>query len=218
MKNLSLLIVGLLVGVLAVSGFTIFKIQKSEPEKVAAKIQPAYEFSIEAAPTESIKGTIMKRQGEILWESRIATEPAALTENVLIKQGERLVTGDNGTVTVDFPKVGLISLNEDADLSFIQALPVDFVVQQKKGLVKYEIQGDVPLSIRIRSGLVTKASGTIEITVTEDDSLIYISPVEGTATIGFNDLDFVSQVFTLREGETYEYNSDERTAINTKNK
>ncbi len=218
MKDLRMLIIGFLVGVAAVSGFTIFKTQEQPPETVVKERRPTSSFSIEPAPSESIKGTITDRRGELLWESRVATEPAALSDNVLIQQGERLVTKDNSSVRIDFPRLGSISLNENADLSFIQTLPVNFVVNQTKGFVEYKIAGDVPLSIRIRSAILTKDNGNIEVTVTEGDSLIRISPLTGTATIGFNDLEYVSRVFELREGETYEYDSDQRTAINIKNK
>lgn len=218
MKDLRILIIGFLVGVAAVSGFTILKTQEQPPETVVKERRPTSSFSIEPAPSESIKGTISDRRGELLWESRMATEPATLSDNVLIQQGERLVTKDSGSVQIDFPRLGSISLNENTDLSFIQTLPVNFVVNQTKGFVEYEIVGDVPLSIRIRSAILTKDNGNIEVTVTEGDSLIRISPLTGTATIGFNDLEYVSRVFELREGETYEYDSDQRTAINIKNK
>ncbi len=218
MKDLRILIIGFLVGVAAVSGFTVFKTQEQSPAKVVEETSPTSTFSIEPAPSASIKGTITDRQGELLWESRVATEPAKLLDNVLIQQGERLVTGVDGSVAIDFPRVGSISLGEDSDLSFIQTLPVNFVVKQTKGIVKYEIEGDVPLSIRIRSAILIKDNGIVEVTVTEGDSLISIALLEGTATIGFNDLEYVSRVFNLREGETYEYDSDQRTAINIKNK
>ena len=84
--------------------------------------------------------------------------------------------------------------------------------------MKYIITGTTPLSIRVRNALVTKTDGEIEITIQEGDPIVLISTTQGTAQIGFNDLDFVSQVFTLREKQTYEYNSDERTAVNSMNK
>lgn len=76
------------------------------------------------------------------------------------------------------------------------------------------MSGEIPLSIRMRTALVTKESGTIEISITEDDPIILISTLNGTAKIGFNDTEGISQVFDLREGQIYEYNSDERTAMN----
>ena len=220
MKDVGLFIISFLIGTVMVVGYSIFNKQnfQQKPTIQNTKQKQTPTFSIESPPSESLKGLIASRSGTLFWESRIATAPSQLNDNVKIQQGERLITKDKSSATVNFDHVGSIVFLENADLSFIQTLPIDFVVEQKKGTIKYEVSGSTPLSIRIRNALITKTSGTIQITVTDDDSIISISTVQGTAQIGFNDLDYVSQVFTLREEQVYEYNSDERTAINTKNK
>lgn len=218
MKNIRLLIIGFLIGIGSVFGYSILKKQNFQQKPITQKQAPTSTFSIKSAPSESLKGLIASRSGTLLLELRIATEPSKLKDNVQIQQGERLITGDKSSATVDFDRVCSIVFSENADLSFIQTLPIDFVVEQKKGTIKYMVNGNTPLSIRIRNALITKISGIIQITVTDEDPIISISTIQETAKIGFNDLDFVSQVFVLREGQIYEYNSDERTAINTKNK
>lgn len=211
MKNIGLFIISLLIGI----GMVFVGFQQKPIIQKQKKIST---FSIETPPSKSLKGSIISRSGTLFWESRIATAPSELKNNVQIQQGERLITKDKSSITVNFDHVCSIVFSENADLSFIQTLPVDFVVEQKKGTIKYVVNGNTPLSIRIRNALITKISGTIQITVTDDDPIISISVIQGTARIGFNDLDYVSQVFTLQEGQVYEYNNDERTAINTKNK
>jgi len=218
MKGLRLFIIGFLVGIVTIFGYSIFKTQNLQPKPVINKQTPTSTFSIESPPSESLKGSITSRSGTLLWESRIATTPGKLKDTVQIQQGERLITEDKSSVTVNFDDVCSIVFSENADLSFIQTLPIDLVVEQKKGKIEYTVNGKTPLSIRIRNALITKKSGIIEIIVTDNDPMITISTVQSTVQIGFNDLDYVSQVFTLQEGQVYEYNSEERTAINTKNK
>jgi len=219
MKGAGLFIICFLVGIGIVFGYSKFKTNNNLQQKIVVNKQtPTLTFSIEKPPSESLKGSITSRTGILFWESRIATEPGELKNDVQIEQGEELITKDKSSAIMNFDHVGTFTLSENSDLSFIQTLPIDFVVEQKTGTIKYEVNGETPLSIRIKNALITKTSGIIQITITDEDPIITISTIQGTAQIGFNDLDYVSQVFTLREGQIYEYNNDERTAINTKNK
>ncbi|OGK41874.1 hypothetical protein A3A74_02575 [Candidatus Roizmanbacteria bacterium RIFCSPLOWO2_01_FULL_35_13] len=215
MKDLVLFFISLLIGIGAVFGYSIFKTQNISQKLDKEKKTPKSRFSIESPPSETLKGLIATRSGTLLWESRIATAPAKLENTVPIQQGERLLTETKSQATVNFDRVGSFELAENSDLSFIQTLPVNLVVEQKKGKIKYTVNGKTPLSIKIRSALIAKKSGIIEIALEDDDPIILLSTLQGTARIGFNDLDYHSQVFTLREGQIYEFNSDERTAINT---
>jgi hypothetical protein len=218
MKDIRLFVISFLIGIGLVFGYSVFKTQNFQQKPIIQKQKQTATFSIETPPSESLKGSIASRSGTLFWESRIATAPSELKDNVQIQQGERLITKDKSNLIVNFDHVCSIVFSENADLSFIQTLPIDFVVEQKKGTIKYVANGNAPLSIRIKNALITKISGMIQITVTDEDPIISISTVQGTAKIGFNDLDYNSQVFTLQEGQVYEYNNDERTAINTKNK
>jgi len=217
MQTIGIYIVSFIVGIFI--GNTVLKKPNVLPKVTNTQQQTSSSsFSIEPPPSESLKGTISSRSGTIQWESRIATEPSELTADVPIQQGEELITNKKSGATLQFTSVGSITLSENTDVSFIQTLPIDFVVKQNNGVVNYEINGSTPLSIRIRNALITKTSGTIKIAIKSDESIITISTIKGTAQIGFNDLENVSQVFTLREGQVYEYDSDNHTAINAKNK
>lgn len=218
MKNITLFIICFLIGVGIMYGYSQTKTKTIPQIPVIEKQTPIPTFSIESPPSESLKGSIASRSGELLWESRVATQPSELKDTIQIQQGERLITKGKSSVTLHFDHVGSLVFSENADVSFIQTLPIDFVVQQNKGTVQYTINGNTPVSIRIRNALITKLSGVIQIAMKDEESIISISTIQGTAQIGFNNLDYVSQVFTLREGQVYEYNSDERTAINTKSK
>lgn len=203
--------IGLFLIFFCIGAAIIFFLPK--PEK-KIPVQTVDTFSVIAPPSESLQGIITDRSGVLLYEPRgVASEAAELAIET-VKQGERLVTKEKSSATVDFNKKVSVALSENSDISFVQTLPVNMVVQQQKGSAVYETTGEIPLSIRLRSALLTKADGIVKITMKDGDSIILIETTKGTAQIGFNDPDFISRVFTLREGQAYEYNSDERTAIN----
>lgn len=212
MKNFLIVIVGVALGL----GLTALYLEYRSTEKPAKKTvsQPTSSFSIVTPPSESLGGKILSRSGKLSWESRTATAPAELSGTTKLSQGERIITDTGSNAVLEFDRFGKIILSGESDLAFPQTLPSDFVVNQRRGKIKYEMSGEIPLSIRMRTALVTKESGTIEISIAGDDPIILISTFNGTAKIGFNDTEGVSQVFDLREGQIYEYNSDERTAMN----
>jgi len=216
MRNIGLFIIGLSIGAGSIFGY--IRLTTRSPQKPLKTVKQVSTFSTDAAPSQSLKGTIASRSGTLFWESRIATEPAQLNDTVQIQQGERLITKDKSDASIHFDKVGTMILSENADVSFVQTLPIDCVIEQKKGTVTYKTEEGIPLSVRIRSAIITNISGTVQITVADGDPIILISTIKGTTQIGFNDLDYISHVFTLREGQIYEYNSDERTTINSVNK
>lgn len=221
MKDIGLWIISFILGAGLVFGYSHLNKPKTIPvpsTSVKTTIIPVPSFSIETPPSESLQGSISARLGRLFWESRTATEPAELTTDEKMKQGERLVTKSKSKATIQFETLTTITLSENSDISFVQTLPTDFVVEQKNGTIAYEINGTTPLSVRIRNALLTKNIGSLQIAMKDGDPIILISTIKGTADIGFNDANFVSQVFTLREGQVYEYNSDERTAINQNNK
>src|SRR3989338_9045587 len=74
-------------------------------------------FSLEQAPSDSIRGQITGMSGEIWWQSRTATEPARLparqaqlTEEITIQQGETLIASESGNITVNFAPAATLTL------------------------------------------------------------------------------------------------------------
>jgi hypothetical protein len=216
MKNAGIILLGLCVGVIGAT-FYFLKISPEQKKESYTTPSPAPSFSVAVPPSDSLQGTITARSGSIQWESRTATVPSELTSNVSIKKGELIETRDTGTVAIHFNHMGTIALAQKSSISFIQTLPTEFVAAQSKGTGMYTVDGTTPLSVRIRTALLRKTEGAMKITMTEGDPQIRITTDQGTAQIAFNDQDSVSQVFTLREGQTYIYNSEERTAMNLKN-
>ena len=125
MKDLRLFIICFLIGAGMLFGYTTFKNQSLQPKLNSSKPTPSFTFSIESPPSESLKGSIVSRSGTLLFESRVSTASGEFTNNVPIEQGERLITLDKSTASVNFDQFGSMTLSENADLSFIQTLPVD---------------------------------------------------------------------------------------------
>ncbi len=221
MKNILIFIIGLALGFFALKFYLLHYAVKDSPKLLTGNAKPTPTgFSIVNAPAKSLKGKISSWTGSILWEPRTATEPATLDspDNIIIQQGERVLTATASGALVVFDNSVSLKIDEKTDISFVQTLPAEFVLEQKTGSVSYEIQGAIPLSIRLRNALITKQSGKIRISLRDNDPIISISQIEGPTKIGFNDRNRSTQIFTLREGEAYEYDSDKRTAINIKNK
>src|SRR3989338_454957 len=128
MKDLVLFIISLVLGIGIVFGYSILKTQNNLQKQVISKKSPASTFSIDTPPSESLKGSIASRSGTLLCESRIASSPGKLEDTIQIQQGERLLTEDKSSATVNFAQVGSFELADNSDLSLFQTLPVDLVV------------------------------------------------------------------------------------------
>lgn len=181
--------------------------KKAEERKVIATKSA---FSLEHAPANSIKGDITTLYGDVKWESRVATEPAALINTTKIQQGEEIQTGDNGTISVSFPQIGNLKLFPKTNVQIAQSIPESFVLGQTKGTVSYEKSGTGNFSIRSYHLLTKIDSGKADMTV--DDTLDEITIVvhTGSVTVGYNDSNNVSTIQTIQPGQTFIYDDSTR--------
>jgi len=166
-------------------------------------------FSLEEAPSESLRGKIATMSGEIKWQSRTATEAADLKEPITIQQGESLITGENSSVELNFDKAAIIELKEKSELNITQTLPVNLVFWQKSGIGTYTKKGDYPLSVRAKSLLIDNG-GKIKVTIDEEDPIVTVRVLSGKITMAFNSKDYVSQKMELKAGEMWLFNDDTR--------
>ncbi|MFA6005699.1 MAG: hypothetical protein WC775_04410 [Patescibacteria group bacterium] len=178
----------------------------SQPTVVPTPFVP---YSISTPPKESARGTITDLSGEVLWQSRSATDGAVITRPQMVKQGEELQTR-NGTVDVEFRDMAIVKLSAESHVNFVQTLPASFVVQQRSGNATYVRLGATPLSVRVRGMLVEMSEGTATITVNPDRPIVSVEAVSGEATVGFNNLYVVSQVIKIPEGNILYYNDETR--------
>lgn len=167
-------------------------------------------FSLEKAPMESLSGKIATMSGSVKWQSRTSPSPVPINSLRKLMQGEELETKKNGKATVEFDKVGMIKITPDTQLNFVQTLPANFVVEQKKGTAEYIKRGDIPVSITSLDLLINLNSGRSIISVDEGNSQIIISVESGSATVAFNDRDNLTNILTVDEGREYIFNNDSR--------
>ncbi len=170
------------------------------------------EFSLDKAPSQSLKVKVATISGTVKWQSRIASQAASMTTtSIPIQQGEIISTEDDGTASLTIPSQFLITLEPLSRLTFIQLLPLDLVVSQEQGIITYKKIGNYPFSIRIKR-LLVKNEGEIKAEIDEKRSLIVIEVLDGTITASYNDTNFVSQIVTVQKGQQFIFDNSRRKA------
>ena len=214
MKKIFLGIIFFLLGATAALGVNFAK-NHSVPEpiitigKKASSFEPT-KFSLEQAPSDSIKGQITSMGGDIWWQSRTATEPAQLTETIPIQQGETLIASDEGKLTVSFNPAATITLFPETQVEIIQTLPLNLVFNQTKGIGQYQVSGASPVTIRGFNLIVNIDEGLLNIDTDEETGVITLSLKTGAAKVGYNSPEFDSKVWSLEPGDVFKYDSNER--------
>lgn len=171
-----------------------------------------YQFSIEPPPSDTLVGIITQMDGTIQWESRVATEPAELTEKVPVAQGEKLITDKDGTISVQFATDTTIALEPESELNIVQTLPASFVFNQLKGTVTYDQDTDtIPVAVRARHLLIRIRSGSIIISFADDDPYITVDGTKGAFEVAYNDRELVSHRLSVEEGDTLIFDDETRT-------
>ena len=211
MKTAGLFFFFLLIG----AGLTFFYLTSNAKKEVAKpkKTLPVQtsKFSLESAPTQSLRGNISSLSGEIRWLSRTATESALISTPQKIQQGELIQTGKDGKVSIIFPSISF-KLAKNTELEFIQALPFDFVVSQPSGAVEYTNQNaNIPLSIRSMHLLMRLTSGKLTVRIDDEEGQIIVDTIEGEVTVAFNDADNITQTLAIPEDQRLTFDDETRT-------
>lgn len=169
------------------------------------------QFSLEKAPSQSRAGNILSLSGSVFWQSRIATEPARLTASVAIQQGEKIMTYDNGNITIGFGNSLLVTVSPKTELDLIQTLPTNFVLWQDQGSATYTKTDTTPLAVRSLNLLTQIASGSANISVDKKDAIVIVKVNTGSVTVSYNNLKYVSQVETILAGKRLIFDDEKRT-------
>jgi hypothetical protein len=180
------------------------------PSPIQNKTNETSKFSLDQAPSDSIRGIISEMSGSVWWESRMATTPAKLSGSTLIQQGEKIIASDAGKLTVSFASSSAIMLSPDTEVDVVQTLPTNLVFHQIKGSAQYQVSGASPVSVRSLNMIVNVKKGLITIDTNVETGDIALTLKSGAATVAYNSPEFVSKVWELEPGDIFEYNSDER--------
>lgn len=166
-------------------------------------------FSLEKAPSESIKGNITSLSGNVGWQSRIATEPAQIISFPELQQGEAVETKDNGKMTLQFGNILASNLSPNTFLNFIQTLPTQFVIDQSKGKTEYVKLGETPLTVRSFGLLINIESGNVVVSINDKLGVMTSTVKKGSITAAYNDpKQETANVLTVNEGSQYIFNND----------
>jgi hypothetical protein len=205
MKKSIIFLLSCVFGVLSIScySFLTHHSMTTPPKSVSA-------FSLQKAPLNSIKGKVISLSGDVNWLSRTATQSASLENPRIIQQGEELSTGENGTITVDFPSFANLSLSSDSHVSMIQLLPTNFVFNQYKGTIVYDSLGKTTVSVISPSLLTNLKKGTIEVSTDQDTTTTTVTAQKGTATVAYEDSNNQSNVITILEGQQFIFDTSLR--------
>jgi hypothetical protein len=198
------------------AGFGYYKINYKD----AVVVKPSFEitthklsvFSLENAPSESLKGEITTMSGEIDWQSRTATQASKIESPIPIGQGESLITGANSRLTLEFENTCTVNLNENTETDIIQTLPANIVFSQTGGSGEYIKTGNYPVSVRLKN-LLVNPDGDMTVTYDLKKPLISVILKSGTAVLAFNDLKYNSHEVQLNHGETYVFNYGTRKGV-----
>ncbi len=215
MKNISLFLLFLILGTAISIGYILLNSNTVSKKTSDVKLQTSNidSFNIADAPKNTLRGKITTLSGDVKWQSRIATEAATINEPITVQQGEDLETGNNGILQLEFEKTAKISISPKSHLSIVQTLPADLVFDQPTGVVDYIKTGTSPLSVRSYSLLVTINDGETNISTDKDKLLITIDVKKGDDIAAFNDLENISNVIPIQEGNVYVFSDERRSLI-----
>lgn len=210
-KYLNLFLLFLLIGIIVIVGYSIWKKEKTV---IIKNIIPQEKiFSIEPAPKQARVGTIATMTGQIFWQSRIATQSSEIKDLKQVQQAELLGTGKDSSVSALFNDAVSINLSSDSEIEFLQTLPLNFVFRQNKGTIIYEKIGTVPLSIRTLHLLISVLTGKISLATDMETHIVTLEVLEGSVKLGYNDVDYNTQTLELKKGERYIFEDDTREGI-----
>lgn len=213
MKDILLFVIAICVGLFLTAGYVTF-IKKSPvfPVPNLQTIFRASNFSLEKAPGESLVGKITKMSGDVLWQSRVATDSSKLTSLIDIQQGENLTTNKESSAVVVFDKNLEIDIGEKSAVEFVQTLPVNIVLVQGSGVVEYKKLGGFPVSIRALH-LLIENGGDVKVSLDDKKPIATVAVVSGSVTFSYNNTDNVTSVTTIAAGKKLIFNDDTRRAL-----
>lgn len=192
-------------GLISVFVFRLWQVEKTGPSSFTPQ-ESSFNFK---PPSEAFIGKLLSIEGEVKKESRNKEEfeEVSLGEEVL--QGESLACGRKSQASVEFTDFISIDLDSNTEIGFISLLPTSFLVEQRSGRANYKLLQDKnSFSVRSLHALLTFEYGESEITVGEKEITVKI--LSGKAKLALVDLENVTHIWELEEGQKALINDTER--------
>lgn len=215
MKNILLFILFLIIGAAITIGYFKFSEIKKEAEnrQVFSPYSGKDYFTLDKAPTESLKGEIISFNGDVGWQSRTATESSQIKGSISVGQGEKIVTKEGGNAEVKFDNICDIKLSENTSLELIQTLPLNFVFLQEAGTVQYARLGSVPIAVRSLGLVMQIEDFQSSVSVNIKNSTVTVTVASGSADLAYNDINYNTNKLTLAEGQKMIFNNQTKSRI-----
>jgi hypothetical protein len=172
---------------------------------------PEITFSLNSAPSESLKANITYRSGRVKWQSRTATQASEIKDKIQIQQGEDVITTDNAKATAEIPDILKIDIEEKSQINFIQTLPENILIEQKEGTVNYEKLDNNQITVRIDKLIIKLINGSIKV-VADDESPFVAVDVDGNVTAAFNSINLTTKTIDVPKNKRLIYNKESKTA------
>lgn len=173
---------------------------------------PKIPFYLDTAPTQSLKGAIVSLSGNVFWQSRIATEPAQVKKPIELQQGEAVITKDDGRATIVFNNKLNASVSPKTEVDLIQTLQENILLEQDTGNAIYDNLSDASFSIRSRNLLIRVNNGSISLSVDNTNPFITVYVKKGSVTAAYNDVNYITRLFTITQGNSLIFETDTKTA------
>lgn len=205
-----LFLTAFLVGILTVIVYGLITKNPNKPVKdeISSIIQTVtkHPFSVEEAPSESIRGTITQMSGVVQLESRVATQSSIISSPKEIQQGEEIQTQVNGNVNIEFPNMASLKVSPQTQIDFIQTLPANFVVSLASGSAEFTKLSNIPVTVRAMHLLIKQNVGVLAVGVDQTNGLVNLTIILGSATVAFNDTSLNSHVLDFHSGQKVIFN------------
>lgn len=201
MKSVVIFILFLFLGFILFIGYSYWENEQNNFINPNSPITTT--FSMNNAPSTSLKGTIATMSGTVTWLSRTAKNPVQLQSPRSIQQGETLGTGKNSNVGVLINNAAAVSLSSNSDVNFIQMLPINLVMAQDKGTATYQNTGQNAMTVTTRDLITAVNRAWAVISVDPTAQTVTVAVQKGSVTEGYEDAHDNSTVVTVGAGQQF---------------
>jgi hypothetical protein len=201
-KHLVLFFIFLAVGFLSI-GVLLKDVPKTKLPSIK-EIFDSSKFSLLDAPSESLRAGVKNLNGDVVWKNRIAETPTKVDTLSQVQQGESLITGEDGSVDLDFLDTAYIKLQSNSEVDIIQTLPANIVFKQLSGVVTYQKISTVPVSVRV-SPILIEVLGNVSVSINDINGRITIS---GLSKVAYNDKANTTRLIDVSDNQSIVFNPD----------
>jgi len=185
-----------LIGILLFRYIQIRSVPSFTPQPSTFTLQP---------PAQAITATLSQSTGVVEQFTRQADDYQEATPGGIIHHGESIAT-KRGAATITLANLGIVSLRDDAEISFVNLIPDSLMFLHTAGVIDYKTHA----SIRALHALVELAG---DATISVDAPIVKILVTSGTAKIALVDNENNTNVWNFVQSQSAIVNDETRTIV-----